>query len=65
MNAGPTTARDLKAALDNWTKIWNDEARPFKWTRTADQILDRICRYWSRISEPDHWTPPIGSAGPT
>ncbi|GAB3180619.1 hypothetical protein [Streptomyces incanus] len=51
MNAGPTTARDLKTALDNWTKVWNDEARPLKWTETADQILDRICRSCSRISD--------------
>lgn len=33
---------DLKTALENWIKVWNDEARPFKWTKTADQILDRI-----------------------
>ncbi|WP_405527963.1 IS630 family transposase [Streptomyces avidinii] len=45
---------DLKAALENWIKVWNDEARPFKWTKTADQILDRICRYCDRISKPDH-----------
>ena len=29
-------------------------ARPFKWTKTADQILDRICRYCSRISGRAH-----------
>ncbi|MEY9846497.1 hypothetical protein ABH940_004526, partial [Streptacidiphilus sp. BW17] len=29
-------------------------AQPFRWTKTADQILDRICRYCTRISEPDH-----------
>ncbi|PPS68236.1 IS630 family transposase, partial [Streptomyces sp. 46] len=28
--------------------------RPFKWTKTADQILDRICRYCDRISKPGH-----------
>ncbi|MEU9173027.1 transposase [Streptomyces sp. NPDC048420] len=38
----------LKAALEDWIKVWNDEARPFKWTKTADQILDRICRYCDR-----------------
>ncbi len=45
---------DLKTALEEWIKVWNDDARHFKWTKTADQILDRICRYCDRISEPDH-----------
>jgi hypothetical protein len=27
---------------------------PFTWTKTADQIIDRVCRYCSRISEPAH-----------
>ncbi|MEU8438525.1 transposase [Streptomyces sp. NPDC029216] len=27
----------LKTALEDWTKVWNDEARPFKWTKTANQ----------------------------
>jgi hypothetical protein len=35
-----------------WIKFWNANARPFKWTKTADQIIDRICRYCSRISGP-------------
>ncbi len=45
---------DLTAALEDWIKLWNEGARPFKWTKTADQIIDRICRYCSRISEPAH-----------
>ena len=45
---------DLTTALENWIKIWNEDARPFKWTKTADQIIDRICRYCSRISGPGH-----------
>lgn len=36
---------DLKTALEEWIKVWNDDARPFRWTKTANQILDRICRY--------------------
>ncbi|MDV5145731.1 hypothetical protein R1T08_16325 [Streptomyces sp. SBC-4] len=43
-----------KKALEDWIKVWNAQARPFRWTKTADQILDRICRYCDRISEPGH-----------
>ena len=44
----------LTTALEDWIKTWNSNARPFKWTKTADQIIDRICRYCSRISGPGH-----------
>ena len=45
---------ELTIALEDWIKIWNASARPFKWTKTADQIIDRICRYCARISGPGH-----------
>ncbi len=45
---------ELTTALEDWIKFWNASARPFKWTKTADQIIDRICRYCSRISGPGH-----------
>ncbi len=45
---------ELTTALQDWIKIWNATARPFKWAKTADQIIGRICRYCSRISEPGH-----------
>lgn len=45
---------ELKTALEDWIKTWNEDARPFKWTKTADQIIDRICRYCDRISGPVH-----------
>jgi transposase len=45
---------ELTAALEDWIRFWNANARPFTWTKTADQIIDRICRYCSRISGPAH-----------
>jgi transposase len=43
---------DLTTALQEWIKLWNDSAKPFKWTKTPDQIIDSICRYCDRISRP-------------
>jgi hypothetical protein len=43
---------ELTTALEDWIKTWNANAKPFKWTKTAGQIIDRICRYCSRISDP-------------
>jgi transposase len=45
---------ELTTALEDWIDVWNAAARPFKWTKTADQIRHRICRYRSRISVPAH-----------
>ena len=50
----PGSLGELTTALENWNKTWTATARPFKWTKTADQIIDRICRYCSRISGPGH-----------
>ena len=36
--------------IQDWIKLWNVSARPFKWTKTPDQIIDSTCRYCARIS---------------
>jgi transposase/transposase-like protein len=45
---------ELTTGLEEWIKIWNDSAKPSKWTKTPDQIIDAICRYCDRISRPAH-----------
>lgn len=45
---------ELTGALEQWIKFWNENAKPFKWTKTADQIIDAIGRYCARISGPGH-----------
>jgi hypothetical protein len=37
-------ADDQLGGLQEWIKLWNEAARRFTWARTADQIIDRICR---------------------
>ncbi|MEX5712499.1 IS630 family transposase [Parafrankia sp. FMc6] len=43
---------ELTHALEKWISHWNENARPFTWTRTADQIIDAIGHYCARISGP-------------
>ena len=45
---------DLNADIRAWMKTWNDDPKPYVWTKTADQILDSITRYCTRINESGH-----------
>jgi transposase len=48
------SVRELNADIRAWIDTWNDNPRPFVWTKTADQILDSIARYCERINESRH-----------
>src|SRR3954447_12003811 len=48
------TVRALNADIRAWIETWNDNPRPFVWTKTADEILDSIARYCNRINESRH-----------
>ena len=45
---------ELTASIQSWIDTWNEEPRPFVWTKTADQILENITRYLQRISNSGH-----------
>jgi len=34
----------LEADIRKWVKAWNDDPRPFIWTKSAEQILDSLAR---------------------
>ena len=34
-----------------WINTWNDNPRPYVWTKTADQILASIANYCHRIND--------------
>ena len=44
----------LNADIRAWIKTWNDDPRPYVWIKTADQILDSIARYCTRINDSGH-----------
>jgi transposase len=48
------SVRELNADIREWVTTWNDNPRPFVWTKTADEILDSIARYCTRINESRH-----------
>jgi transposase len=44
----------LNADIRAWIQTWNEDPKPFVWTKTADQILESIARYCTRINESRH-----------
>jgi transposase len=48
------SVRQLNTEIRAWIDTWNDNPRPFVWTKTADQILESIATYCNRINESRH-----------
>ena len=48
------SVRALNHDIRAWIDTWNDDPRPFIWTKTADQILESIARYCNRINQSRH-----------
>jgi transposase len=44
----------LEADIRAWIETWNEDPRPYVWTKTADEILDSIAAYCQRISGSGH-----------
>lgn len=48
------SVRELNTDIRAWIADWNEDPRPYVWTKTADQILDSIARYCNRINASGH-----------
>jgi transposase len=48
------SVRQLNDDIRAWIETWNENPRPFVWTKTADQILESIARYCGRINDSRH-----------
>jgi transposase len=44
----------LESDIRAWVKAWNDNPRPFVWTKSADDILERLGRLLQRIKGAGH-----------
>jgi transposase len=44
----------LEKDIRDWIAAWNDNPKPFSWTKTADEILERLASYVQRIPGAGH-----------
>jgi len=44
----------LESALKQYVNTYNQDPKPFKWTKTADQILEALARFCKRTSDSGH-----------
>ncbi len=49
-----TSVPALEADIRQWIDTWNENPRPFTWTKTADEILNSLAKYLARISGGGH-----------
>ncbi|MFV0317560.1 MAG: IS630 family transposase, partial [Microthrixaceae bacterium] len=39
-----TSVDQLTEAIDLWVSQWNDDPKPFVWTKAAEEIIDKVKR---------------------
>ena len=45
---------ELERAIRQYLNIYNEDPKPFIWTKSADQILASVARFCKRISDSGH-----------
>jgi transposase len=48
------STRELEHAIRSYLNIYNEDPKPFIWTKTADEILASLARFCGRISDSGH-----------
>ncbi|MDJ0355149.1 transposase [Paenarthrobacter sp. PH39-S1] len=48
------SVQTLEKDLRNWIKGWNENPKPFIWTKTAEEILESLGRLLKRINSARH-----------
>jgi hypothetical protein len=42
--------KELAADILDWAATWNENPRPFVWTKSSEQILERLASYCAAIN---------------
>lgn len=45
------SVKELEADVTAWIKAWNENPKPFVWTKTADEILETLAGYLNQLSQ--------------
>lgn len=48
------SVQPLEKDIRTWIRLWNEDPKPFVWTKTADQILEALATYCRRIADSGH-----------
>jgi len=48
------SVKALNADIRDWIEHWNENPKPYVWTKTADQILDNLANYCNTINDSGH-----------
>ncbi len=52
--ASHRSTQELESAIRHYLNLYNEDPRPFVWTKTADEILASLARFCGRISNSGH-----------
>ena len=48
------SVKELNADIRAWIEHWNENPKPYMWTKTAEQILETLAAYCERITDSGH-----------
>ncbi len=54
---------ELEADVEQWIDAWNHGPEPFIWTKTADEVLDKLARYGQPNDDSGHQARAAGATG--
>jgi hypothetical protein len=48
------SVKALNADIQDWIENWNEDPKPYVWTRTAEEILEKLAGYCNTINASVH-----------